>query len=116
MNPGFCGECCYLSITEEEQNKIRPTPEHICNKYNVKLYHLIYHPKILRCNQCVLHPGLIYSDVIKNSFGEPGIVYNSSECCRDETGSHYSMYNPKDVCHKINGEDWLFGGRPEHAP
>lgn len=115
MKLGFCGECCYLSVTEEEQNEIRPKPEHVCNKYNVKLYHLTYHPRLLRCYQCVLHPGLIYSDVIKNSFGEPGIVYNSSGCCRDLTGSQYSMYNQKDVCRRINGEEWLFGGRPEYA-
>ena len=35
MKLGFCGECCYLSITEKEQNEIRPKPEHICNKYNL---------------------------------------------------------------------------------
>lgn len=29
-----------------------------------------------------------------------------------EFGSRYSMYNSKDVCHGLNGDEWLSGARP----
>lgn len=29
-----------------------------------------------------------------------------------EFGSVYSMHNQKDVCHGLNGEEWLSGARP----
>jgi hypothetical protein len=115
MKPGFCGKCCYLSITEEEQNKLKPKPDHICNKFNIKLYHFNYHPNILRCNRCLLVPGLVYSNVVKNSFGEPGVVYSFEDDDRKLTGSQYSMYIPKDIRRGRNGEEWLFGGRPRYV-
>ena len=92
MKPGFCGECGYLSITEKEQDKLKPKPEHICNKFNVKLYHFIYHPKITRCNQCLLVPDRVYSSKVKNSFGEPGVIVERA------------VYEQKYVGSLVNGD------------
>ncbi len=87
MKPGFCGECYYLSITEKEQDKLKPKPEHICNKFNVKLYHFIYHPKILRCNRCLLVPERVYSSEVTNSFGDPGVIVERVICGQKYVGS-----------------------------
>jgi len=53
-NP-FCNECRFLSITEKEQDKLKEKPDHICEKYDVKLVHLQFHPKILKCHECLDH-------------------------------------------------------------
>jgi hypothetical protein len=53
-HPSFCSELCgYLNYTEEEQNKLKNKPNHICLKYNKRLKHLQYHPKIVRCDECI---------------------------------------------------------------
>lgn len=44
-------DCRYLSITEEQQEGTKNHP-HICLKYNVRLYHLLAHPHIYKCEQC----------------------------------------------------------------
>lgn len=50
----FCpSHCEYLSITEEEQNKIRPKPDHICLKYNQRVKHGAYHPALMKCVECM---------------------------------------------------------------
>ena len=51
----FCYfDCKYLSITEEEQKKLRGkyVPEHICKKYNKRLGHDKYEPLIVRLECC----------------------------------------------------------------
>lgn len=45
-------DCEYLSITEERQQACTKNPPHICLKYNVRLYHLLAHPYIYKCEQC----------------------------------------------------------------
>ncbi len=60
-NP-FCGECRFLSITEKEQNKLKNKPDHICRKYDNKLVHLQFHPRILKCKECLNHTTDIYWD------------------------------------------------------
>jgi hypothetical protein len=55
MNKDFCPrDCEHLSITEEQQrhqNRGNHTP-HICLKYDVRLYHLLAHPDLYRCERC----------------------------------------------------------------
>jgi len=46
--------CRFLSITEEEQNKLKPKPNHICLKYNTRVKHVIYHPRLMRCRECLM--------------------------------------------------------------
>lgn len=45
-------DCRYLNITEEQQQEGTKSPPHICLKYNVRLYHLLVHPYIYKCEQC----------------------------------------------------------------
>ena len=53
MNNEFCPrDCEYLSITEAEQNKCNTHWPHICNKYDVKLFHLLAHSDLWKCEQC----------------------------------------------------------------
>jgi len=79
MFQGFCKNCYYLSITEDEQNKLKPKPYHICLKHNLKLYHMVYgvnwHPEIPKCGECLLAYGYVYSREVKKSFGEPAVIY-----------------------------------------
>lgn len=50
----FCpGQCEYLSITEEEQDKIRQKQDHICLKYNQRVKHGAYHPLLMKCVECM---------------------------------------------------------------
>lgn len=52
--PKFCpGDCGHLSITEVEQNKNPNKPDHICLKYNVRVKHGPFHPKLMRCEECL---------------------------------------------------------------
>lgn len=55
MNKDFCPrDCKHLSITEErqqQQNRGNHAP-HTCLKYNVRLYHLLAHPDLYRCERC----------------------------------------------------------------
>ena len=49
----FCSDICgYLNYTELEQNKFKNKPNHICLKYNKQLKHGIFHPLIMKCNEC----------------------------------------------------------------
>lgn len=51
----FCPAGCeYLSITEEEQNKLQDKPDHICLKYDKRVKHGAYHPLLFRCRECVV--------------------------------------------------------------
>lgn len=56
-----CNDCEYLNITEEEQDEIfkktGKKPNHICEKYNKRVYHEIFswkfpHHKIYPCIEC----------------------------------------------------------------
>ena len=54
----FCPkDCKYLNITEEQQQAIKGAipwiyKEHRCRKYNVRLYHMLAHPDLYKCEQC----------------------------------------------------------------
>lgn len=51
-------DCKYLSITEEQQQKCNKNTPHICLKYNVRLYHLMAHPHLYKCEQCYMESSL----------------------------------------------------------
>lgn len=58
MNNEYCPtDCEYLSLKESEQasltKKLGFIPPHICNKYDQKLYHLLAHPKLYKCKECL---------------------------------------------------------------
>lgn len=49
----FCNpKCPHLSLTEEEQDKLRNWTPHYCNLHNVKLVHGGWHPQILAADKC----------------------------------------------------------------
>ena len=57
-NSEYCPQdCCYLSLTEKRQNELKNitgmNSHHFCKKYNVRLYHLLAHPNLYRCEQCL---------------------------------------------------------------
>jgi hypothetical protein len=57
MSNDFCPrDCKYLSVSEEKQkvtDKVsRKAYEHRCWKYDVKLYHLLAHPDLYKCEEC----------------------------------------------------------------
>jgi len=53
MYTDYCGENCqYLNISEKDQNLYSRKPDHRCHKYNVRLYHLRFHPNIVKCRAC----------------------------------------------------------------
>jgi hypothetical protein len=53
MNNDFCPRNCpHLNMTEKQQVWLNTTKPHICTKYDVKLYHLLAHPDLYRCEQC----------------------------------------------------------------
>lgn len=58
MTSEYCPrECPYLNITEENQQKFKTDlPDefrvHICLKYNARLWHLLAHPDLYKCNEC----------------------------------------------------------------
>jgi len=52
--PKLCPDYCeHLSITESEQNRRKDKPDHICRKYNVRIIHGPFHPKIMKCDVCI---------------------------------------------------------------
>lgn len=60
----YCkSDCRYLSITEERQQEGTKNPPHICLKYNVRLYHLLAHPYIYKCEQCYMEGSLNKQEV-----------------------------------------------------
>lgn len=57
QNSEFCPMICeHLNITEQDQSELKKntgkTTPHWCLKYDIKLYHLLAHPRIFKCNQC----------------------------------------------------------------
>lgn len=94
MSRGFCKDCAYLNITEHEQNQLKGKsyPDHICLKYDVKLHHMVYgvnwHPEIPKCDKCLLTYGYVYSRYVKNSFGEPAVIYNNPGSYIDKNEMH----------------------------
>jgi hypothetical protein len=50
-----CPDCEFLSITEMEQNNIKDgnKESHICKKYNKRLVHGIYHPELVKLDECI---------------------------------------------------------------
>jgi len=58
QNIHLCSEfCIYLSITEEQQNKLTGKPLHWCDKYDKKLKHGPFHPNIIKYQACVRDGG-----------------------------------------------------------
>lgn len=54
VKEALCDDCCqFLSITEIEQNRVRPKPDHICTKYNTRVKHEKYHPRLMKCKGCL---------------------------------------------------------------
>ena len=47
-------DCEHLNITEEQQQACTKNPPHICLRYNVRLYHMLAHPNIYKCEQCYM--------------------------------------------------------------
>lgn len=53
MNNEFCPRNCeYLSITEKMQDLLDTPRPHVCLKYDTRLYHLLAHPDLYRCDKC----------------------------------------------------------------
>lgn len=57
INSEYCSQdCVYLSLTEDRQRELKNltgmTTHHFCNKYKVRLYHLLAHPNLYKCEQC----------------------------------------------------------------
>jgi hypothetical protein len=53
MSKEFCPRNCeHLNMTEKQQVWLNTTKPHICKKYDVRLYHLLAHPDLYRCEQC----------------------------------------------------------------
>jgi hypothetical protein len=54
----FCpANCKYLSETEQQQDArwyegIRGKRSHICNKFKDRVFHGVYHPKLIRLKRC----------------------------------------------------------------
>jgi hypothetical protein len=52
-NKKFCARLCeFLSPTEAEQNGMKGKPQHMCTKYNEVVHHGIYHPELIRLEEC----------------------------------------------------------------
>lgn len=50
----FCPrDCKYLNLTEEKQNMLDEPALHKCLKYKVRLYHMLAHPELYRCEECL---------------------------------------------------------------
>ena len=53
MNADYCQrDCEYLSLTEKMQNLLNTSQPHVCLKYDTRLYHLLAHPDLYKCEQC----------------------------------------------------------------
>lgn len=52
-NSKFCGDCEYLNYTEKEQEIAFGDPDHKCMKYNKRVLHYEYHPRLLKCDDCL---------------------------------------------------------------
>lgn len=54
----FCPrDCKYLSLTEKRQRELKNITGidsvHLCNKYNIRLFHLSREPDLYRCGECI---------------------------------------------------------------
>lgn len=52
-----CNKCKHINFTEDEQHSICKSVDHICSKYNRRVFHRsqnphIYHEHIYPCNEC----------------------------------------------------------------
>lgn len=56
-------DCEHLSITEEQQQACTKNPPHICFKYSIRLYHMLAHPNIYKCEQCYMESALNKQEV-----------------------------------------------------
>ena len=49
-------DCRYLNITEKRQDELKNltgvNTHHKCMKYNVRLYHMLAHPDLYKCEEC----------------------------------------------------------------
>lgn len=57
MTSIFCPvDCRYLNQNEEQQNenfyKTGHRGLHECMKFNTRVYHKSYHPRLLKCEEC----------------------------------------------------------------
>lgn len=52
MDNDFCDNCQFLSITENDQQKINNKLPHRCTLFNVDLLHGDMHPKLLKLDLC----------------------------------------------------------------
>ena len=48
----FCGNCTYLSVTEEEQNSNKKDEIHFCNLFKQRVLHFDKHPNLPRLDEC----------------------------------------------------------------
>jgi hypothetical protein len=48
----FCGNCTYLSVTEEEQNSKKKDEIHFCNLFKQRVLHFDKHPNLPRLPEC----------------------------------------------------------------
>ena len=53
MNNDLCPrDCKYLSHTEHDQNTSDQSVLHKCLKYDIRLFRLLAHPDLYKCDQC----------------------------------------------------------------
>lgn len=58
MNKELCPQNCeWLNLSEAQQNKIYDLtgekPNHFCIRYGVRLYHMLAHPGLYKCEDCI---------------------------------------------------------------
>ena len=58
INSKYCPQNCkWLNISEAQQNKIYELtgkkPNHFCIRYGVRLFHMLAHPGLYKCEQCL---------------------------------------------------------------
>jgi hypothetical protein len=50
----FCYDyCIFLNLKEFEQDAMKTKEAHVCMKYNQQVTHGIFHPKLIRCKECL---------------------------------------------------------------
>ena len=81
---------------------------------------IYWHPEINKCDKCLLTYNYIYSPNIKNSFGEPGVIYVNLDSWIDGPYREEYMAIPNE---KLFGFETyserhmrLLGGRREYMP
>lgn len=56
VNELLCPEDCpELSLTEYDQDRMKDGRKipHMCNMFNIRLQHGIYHPELVKCDKCL---------------------------------------------------------------